>query len=346
MKFSDALAGSKSGGRIVVSGRVESRAPMPQLSSLLLLILLTAAPGALAQVATEEDFANWPGSSAPDAGVAPPVDAGTAEAQERESSGTGTEQEWAPFPGSDASQTPAPTSELPPPPPPPVVPPRPLPPSSTYEAPPTPPREPPHGPNTVSMMGGRTLGDLNAGVVLSVGFPLVSARVALGLSERFDVGVGFDTFYGIMNEPRVFTRIQVAGGERVHLAAKFEAGWATFIQPPNAEGNGARWLTGRRNYNLVPGLVLSFEGANPSSARFFFELSYLVAFDTQPFQSTPLEGVPDGMEISGNIPVRGGVEVPISARSSFLVHLGFDLHGRSDDSAFMPHVAVGLVTGF
>ncbi len=181
-------------------------------------------------------------------------------------------------------------------------------------------------------------------MAFAVGFPLVTARAAMGLTDRLDVGVGFNSLYGIMNEPLVFTRYGLLGGERAYLAASLEAGWASFLQGPSNEGHGARWMTGRRNYNISPGLVFSVEGGSPRSARFFFDVRYLVAIDTQPFQKNPLAGIPRFATVSGNVPVRGGVEIPFSEVSSFLVNLGFDVHGRVEDSSFMPTVAVGLVT--
>lgn len=314
---------------------------MARLLPFLLFAPLVIAPDALAQQATEEDFDSWPGMTRPDAG---------SPGAKRAPSSPPEEGEWVPFPGeSAADDEEAPAPEYGPPlPPPPIGPPPPPPPPSVSRSGndaaqvPGPPLEP----NTVSFYGGRPFGQWSAAAAFSIGFPLVTARVGLGLTDRIDVGLGFDTFYGIMNEPRAFLRVLIAGGERVHFAAKVEGGAATFIQPPNNEGNGARWLTGRRNYNLAPALVLSIEGESPRSARFFFELSYLIAFDTQPFQEDPLGGIPGPLQISGNIPVRGGVEVPFSASTSFLVQLGFELHGRREDSSFMPTIAVGLVTGF
>lgn len=199
--------------------------------------------------------------------------------------------------------------------------------------------------NAVSLFGARPLGAGATALGVSIGFPLLRARVAHGLSDALDLGVGFDSFYGVMNEPRFFGRLLLKGSERFHLAAKLEAGWATFLQAPNAEGTGARWITGRRNYNLAPGLVFSFDGIAPRSARFFFDLSAHAAFDTQPYQSSPLEGIPSFVQVSVNVPIRGGVEVPLSEATSFLVDVGFDIHGRRDDSPFMPSLAVGLLTG-
>lgn len=314
---------------------------MRRLSSSLLLTLLFTAHAAHAQSsATDEDFTTWPGAGASDAGTPPPpevrkplIPSGAVEQESPSPSPEG----WVPFPGERAA-----TSEptLPPPPLPPTPAPPPPPSAVARNVPPAPVLEP----NTISLFGARPLGPGRRALGFSLGFPLVSARAAIGVTERLDLGLGFDTFYGVMNEPRLHGRFLLAKGSRVHFAAKLEAGWATFLQPANNEETGPRWLTGRRNYNLVPGVVLSFEGETPRSSRFFFDVGYHVAFDTQPFQKDPLAGIPGDVQISGNVPLRGGVEVPFSELTSFLIQLGFDLHGREEDSAFMPSISVGLVT--
>ena len=47
-----------------------------------------------------------------------------------------------------------------------------------------------------------------------------------------------------------------------------------------------------------------------------------------------------------NLPVRLGGEIPISPKSSFVVNLGFDIHGSGRDSVFMPVLSVGAAVGF
>jgi hypothetical protein len=103
-------------------------------------------------------------------------------------------------------------------------------------------------------------------------------------------------------------------------------------------------LTGRRNVNVSPALVVSYQGAHPRSARLFLEGRYLLAIDTEPFLTDPLSGVPPGLVIGHNGGVRAGAELPLSATTSFLFMLGVEVHGRVQDSALMPQVAVGVVT--
>ncbi len=199
--------------------------------------------------------------------------------------------------------------------------------------------------NSVSLYGAPALGRFERAFGVYVGFPLLGVRVAMGLTDRLDVGVGFDSFYTAMNEVRLLGRYQFWGTEHWAASLVFEAGKAYFNAKPVVEGTGARWLTGRRNYNFVPGAVLSYRGGSPHSARLFFDLRYHGAVDSEPYQKDPLGGVPASLQLGHNLPIRLGAEMPLSARTSFVFVLGFDLHGRAEDSAFMPFVSVGLVSG-
>jgi hypothetical protein len=123
-----------------------------------------------------------------------------------------------------------------------------------------------------------------------------------------------------------------------------EGGHAFFLNPPSQEEFGARYFTGRRNWNLAPGLIGSL--LLGVRTRGFLDARYLAAFDTQPFQRDPLGGRPDGVQVSGNFQFRAGLEVPFSERTSYVVMVGANLQGREEDAAFMPAVGIGLVTGF
>ncbi|HYH97610.1 hypothetical protein [Hyalangium sp.] len=205
------------------------------------------------------------------------------------------------------------------------------------------PVEPPK-PNKVSLFGGRVLepGQLGAGLML--GFPLASARVSAGVLPRVDLGVGVDSLYGIMNEVRAYARYGFLQGEEGSLALSLEGGHAFFLNAPSQEEFGARYFTGRRNWNVAPGLIGSM--LLGLRTRGFLELRYLFAFDTQPFQSTPLGGRPEGVQVSGNFVFRAGLEVPFSERTSYVVMVGANVQGREEDASFMPAVGVGVVTGF
>jgi hypothetical protein len=196
----------------------------------------------------------------------------------------------------------------------------------------------------VSLFGGRTLEPGQLGASLILGFPLASARVSVGVLPRLDLGVGADSLYGIMNEVRAFARYGLLQGEEGHLALSVEGGHAFFLNAPSQEEFGARYFTGRRNWNLAPGLT----GSLPLGVRTrgFLDVRYLVAFDTQPFQRDPLAGRPEGVQVSGNLLFRVGLEVPFSERTSYVVMVGGNIQGREEDAAFMPAVGVGVVTGF
>ena len=62
-----------------------------------------------------------------------------------------------------------------------------------------------------------------------------------------------------------------------------------------------RWLTGRRNINVIPSLVVSYQGDKPRAARLFFDLRYLLALDTEPYATDPLTGVPPAVVPGHNV---------------------------------------------
>lgn len=240
---------------------------------------------------------------------------------------------------------------LPPPPPPLLTPPPPVfsaPPSSgplrpraevLARARPAEPR------NETSMMGANSLGWGNRAQMVSLGFPLLSIRALFGLGEAFDLGVGFDSYYFLMNEPLAVARLQIVKGGGWAFGATLEAGYAFFSQRASREVRSSRWLTGRRNINVIPSLVVSYQGDKPRAARLFFDLRYLLALDTEPYATDPLTGVPPAVLPGHNVILRGGVELPLSAKTSAMLGFGFDVHGRADDSVVMPHFSVGLITG-
>jgi hypothetical protein len=202
------------------------------------------------------------------------------------------------------------------------------------------PAEPPK-PSRVNLHGAMVLkpGEVAIGVML--GFPLASARASIGVLPRLDAGLGVDSLYGIMNEVRAQARFSLIQGEQRHLALALEGGYAFFLNAPSQEETGARYFTGRRNWNLMPGLVGSMKVGKAS--RGFLDVRYHLALDTQPFQRTPLGGAPQGVQASSNFLFRAGVEVPFSERTSYVVMAGGSIHGRSEDASFMPVVGVGVV---
>lgn len=253
--------------------------------------------------------------------------------------------EWGTFPG---QQTPPPPPSPPPAPEPVRVP---LPVEGASRGHPVGPPEaqgrprPPEAPNQVSMLGAPMLGQWKRGQVFLLGFPLLQLRASIGLAEVLDVGLGFDSFYGTMNEPLLAVKV---GGLRAGgwtFAASLEAGWAFFTTRASREVRGPRWITGQRNGNLSPAVLISFQGEHPRATRLFIELRYTLTFDTEPFSSTPLSGVPPPFLLGHNAGLRVGAELPLSARTSFVFLLGLMVHTRPDDSPVMPSAAVGVVTG-
>lgn len=200
--------------------------------------------------------------------------------------------------------------------------------------------------NDVSLFGAKTLKVGSWAVGGYAGFPTFNVQARYGLAEKFDLGVAFESFYGMMNEAQIRTRYQFIGGTGLELAGVLDGSFAQFVLKPQSDQYGARWITGRRNWNVAPGIVLSRRASSPLMPRLFLDARVLIAFDTQPFQRNPLGGVPPGVQVGWNVPVRMGAEIPISPSSSFVVDLGFDVHGRPGDSVFMPVLSVGAAVGF
>jgi hypothetical protein len=202
-------------------------------------------------------------------------------------------------------------------------------------------------PNTISMSGASSLGRFRFGVSGSIGFPFVSVRALFGLLDRFDLGLGFDSVYTLLNELRGVARVRLTRGERGawQAAVVFEGGGAFYTERASREVRGPRWLTGRRNFNFAPGMVFSIESRATRSTRGFVDLRYMLALDTEPFAKDPLEGVPPNFRFTHNLLVKAGAELPLSESTAFFFTLGFDVHAEPRDSRIMPTLGLGLVFG-
>lgn len=261
--------------------------------------------------------------------------------------------EWGGVPASPNAQTPPPAT--PPPvfspeatPPPPAPPPGYVPPPSAPIAPAVRPQletRPPEEPNNTSMYGAPALGLLKRGQSLYLGFPLIGARLAMGLHDRVDFGIGFLSFWGLMNGPEAFLKVNVFQGTRWSAAVSAEGSYMFFNTRAPREVRGPRWISGLRNGNASLGGVLSYKGDHPRAARLFLDLRYLMSFDTEPFARDPLSGVPANLQLGHNVLVRMGAEMPLGAKTSFVFKLGVDVHGRYEDAPVMPNCAIGIVTG-
>lgn len=189
-----------------------------------------------------------------------------------------------------------------------------------------------------------SLGAGKRGQMVSLGFPLMSLRLLFGVSERIDVGAGFDTFTFTLNEPRLVARWAALVGPRWSLGASAEVGYAFFTVRAARESQGARWFTGRRNVNISPALVLSYQASKFRAARLFAEMRYALALDTQPYTTEPLGGVPQSVIPGHNVGIKVGAELPLSPAVALAFHAGVDVHGRQGDSPLMPTIALGLIT--
>jgi hypothetical protein len=266
------------------------------------------------------------------------------------------DENWGHFPGQPGPSSGPGTT---PPPPPPVDPsryPLPMPPGTWPAAPqggwPVAPPGPSitnlatEPPNKTSVFGAAMLQRWNRGEAFLLGFPLLQLRALIGVAPSVDVGLGFDSFYLSMNEPRLALRFGGLTAGSWSFAASLEGGWAFFTTRASREVRGARWITGHRNVNIAPAAVFSYQGDHARAARMFISLRYSLALDTEPFVSTPLGGVPPAVVLGHNVEAQVGAELPLSPKTSFVFLLGLTVHSRPDDAPVMPACAVGIVTGF
>ncbi|MBZ4414948.1 hypothetical protein K8638_00475 [Myxococcus sp. RHST-1-4] len=221
-----------------------------------------------------------------------------------------------------------------------------LPPSPTPARRPRQPEGPPPVPNRVSLLGARTMGTGGFAAGFSLGFPLLSARAAVGVLPRVDALVGVDSLYGMMTELRAGARwMMLDGGPRWSLGLAVEGGHAFFLRPASVEDKGARYLSGRRNWNVQPGIVGNVQLKGARAPRLFFDVRYHLSFDTEPIQRTPLGGLPPAVVTGSAFPLRVGAEMPLSEKTSYSVTVGGDVRTRPEDADFMPVLSVGIVTG-
>ncbi|RKG63315.1 hypothetical protein D7V80_31175, partial [Corallococcus sp. CA054B] len=206
------------------------------------------------------------------------------------------------------------------------------------------PPPPPQAPNRYGLYGGRSLGSGHAGVGMELGFPFVSARGVYGVLEHLDLGLGVDTVYGLMTELRASARLTVLDSDNVSLAFVVDGGRAFFLRPPDTEDKGARYLSGRRDWNVAPGLVTSFQGDSPRAWRPYLGVRVLMAFDLDPIQEDPLSGMPPAWKLDASVLVRLGAEFPVGEKTSYAVSFGGDFRSRSSDAEFMPTLSVGVVS--
>ncbi len=203
----------------------------------------------------------------------------------------------------------------------------------------------PLSPNRTSVFGADALGAGQRGEAVLLGFPLVSARALLGVTERVDLGLGFDTSYGELNEVRVVGRLGAVGQQGWRVGAALEVGWAFFAQRAAVEVNGARWLTGRRDLNVSPTVLATYQQGGPRAPRLVTAAAWVLALDLQPVAAAPLSGTPPKVQVGHNAELRLGAELPLSARASFVFLLHLGVHGRTEDVRVMPGASVGVVLG-
>lgn len=187
------------------------------------------------------------------------------------------------------------------------------------------------------MLGGRALGHLRFGGHVTLGFPMIDVKFGVGLSERFDLSVGYSTYYVLSHEVVGQARVELFEVSGFRMMVSVLGSGAFFLTAPQDEERGVRWLTGRRNFNVSPGLLASYQsGAHPRAARISLEVRYWLAISTTPGEAL----------LGHNVMVRGTAELPLSNRVAFLLSFGLDVHGRAEDSIVMPSSTLGISLNF
>jgi hypothetical protein len=187
-----------------------------------------------------------------------------------------------------------------------------------------------------STQGGAPLGPGRFGVSAMIGFPMIEVRAGVGLGERFDVSLAYDSYYFMSHELGLVARLALfeVSGFRMLLSASGSG--AFFVEPRAIENRGARWISGRRNFNASPGVIISYQGEHERAARLSLEARYLLAISTEPGEAL----------LGHNFAARGVAELGLSQRVAFIVALGVTVHLRPEDSVVMPTASVGLSINF
>src|SRR5262245_9597944 len=78
--------------------------------------------------------------------------------------------------------------------------------------------------NATSLFAATALGRGHAGFGMYLGFPLLGIRVGYGILNAIDVGLSFDSYYGVMIELRALGRWQLYRGRHWTWAVVAEGG--------------------------------------------------------------------------------------------------------------------------
>lgn len=206
-----------------------------------------------------------------------------------------------------------------------------------------PPPLPPVLEPAATLLGGRPLSEGQWGGAAWVGLPTVGLRLHRGLGAGWDVGLGYGGLYGQSHELSVHVRRGLSEGE-TEWALGLEGSVAWFGTRASAPPSGARALTGRRNFNLAPTLHVS-RHAPRASVRWVGQVQLVLTLDTEPVAVSPLGGVPPAVSPGWNVPVLGGGEWALGRHAVFQLLGGFEVHGRTGDTPFMPVLRLGVLFG-
>lgn len=217
----------------------------------------------------------------------------------------------------------------------------PAPAADDYRFPPLPPPPPPI--EVRSLYGARALGKQRQAISAEAGFPFIGLRYARGLTDRLDLGVRVESFYGMSAKGALDLRWEPLRAGLFSLATVASAGGNWFLRDAQTDLAGARSLTGERNLAADAGLVLSVASENGRGLAPFLDARYQLTADFEAFQVDPLGGVPPPVDLANNLRFRIGAELGVSSRTALVGSLGLDFHGRRLDSPVLFTFSLGLI---
>ncbi len=184
------------------------------------------------------------------------------------------------------------------------------------------------------------MGDHRLALAFGAGFPYVQILAAYSLVDWLDADLNIDSLFGVATQFSLGPKIRLLRTDSVSVAFEMQGQAAVFRTPAASEQQGARYLTGMRNWGIQPQLIVSTRG---SYGSIFGSFVYEGTFDTEPVSATPLGGNPGAWSYGSNIGFHLGGEL---APAKNLVHgyalIGLDFHLRDGDFPVLPLVELGF----
>jgi hypothetical protein len=190
-----------------------------------------------------------------------------------------------------------------------------------------------------SLLDGDTLGSGRLAFAFGAGFPWVQAMAGYNIAGLLDVDLNVDSLYGVATQLSLGPKVRLVRAGPLSLGLDLQGQWAFFRTPAVAESNGARFLTGIRNFGVQPQLILSVKG---QYGVLFARAVYQGTFDLEPVTAGPLAGDPGPWSYGSNLGFHlGGELIPNSLVHAYGV-VGLDFHTRQGDFPVLPVIELGF----